>query len=210
MLPCTLCRQPAPAFFADYLRTYHDCPDCGLIFADPRRHLSQEAERSVYDLHENDPDDAGYRRFLSRLASPLLQRLIPGMRGLDYGCGPGPALARMLQDAGMAMSAYDPFYVPDVSALRGQYDFLTCTEVVEHFRQPGEEWGRMLGLVRPGGWVGVMTQPVIDRERFSRWQYKNDPTHVSFYREQTIAWIAREFGFVWEHPVRGVFLMRKV
>jgi hypothetical protein len=45
--------------------------------------------------------DVGYRRFLSQLADPLLQRLACSTmsttttttyRGLDYGCGPGPAL----------------------------------------------------------------------------------------------------------------------
>lgn len=209
MLPCPLCYQTTSAFFADRLRTYHECSCCRLIFADPASHVSPEREKALYDLHENDPEDAGYRRFLGRLSVPLLARLAPGMAGLDYGSGPGPVLAAMLEDAGMVMSVYDPFYAPDRGPLQRQYDFLTCTEVVEHFRHPAEDWKGMVALVCPGGWLGIMTQLAISRERFTRWQYKNDPSHVSFYSEATFAWLARHYRMDWERLGRDVILMRK-
>lgn len=91
----------------------------------------------IYDLHRNDPDDGDYRNFLARLVTPLMQRLHPGMEGLDYGYGPGPALAQMLTEAGMRMALYDPFYAPDTAVLNRTYDFVTCTETAEHFRRPG-------------------------------------------------------------------------
>ena len=209
MLPCPLCHQNSPSFHVDRRRAYHQCPCCELVFADPRSHLTPSAEKAVYDLHENDPEDAGYRTFLNRLAVPLLARLAPGMEGLDYGSGPGPALAGMLSDAGMSMALYDPFYAQDTGQLSRQYDFVTCTEVVEHFRRPAEDWERLAALVRPGGWLGVMTQLVIGRERFTRWQYKNDPTHVSFHSEATFAWLARHFRMEVERVGRDVILMRK-
>ena len=64
-------------------------------------------------------NDAGYRRFLSKLADPLMARLAPGARGLDYGCGPGPALAAMLREAGHEVALYDPFFAPDPAPLSG-------------------------------------------------------------------------------------------
>jgi len=207
-LPCPLCSSSALAFFQQRARAFHECPECRLIFADPASHVSPEREKAEYDLHRNHPEDAGYRRFLSRLAEPLIERLKPGMEGLDYGCGPGPVLGLMLQEAGMRVAAYDPIYAPDTSHLSRQYDFLTCTEVVEHFREPATEWARMLALVRPGGWLGIMTQPVISRERFVNWQYKNDPTHVSFHAEASFDWIARQYGLLLERPARDVFLLR--
>ncbi len=80
-----------------------------------------------YLHHENHLDDPGYRRFLSKLADPLLARLPAGSKGLDYGCGPGPALAAMLREAGHQVALYDPFFHPDLTPLERSYDFETCT-----------------------------------------------------------------------------------
>ena len=99
-------------------------------------------------------DDPGYRRFLSKLADPLRGRLAPGAHGLDYGCGPGPALAAMLREAGHEMALYDPVYYPDTAPLQARYDFVTCTEVAEHFHAPAQEFDRMGALLRPGGLAG--------------------------------------------------------
>ena len=45
-------------------------------------------------------------------------------------------------------------------------------------------------MLRPGGCLGVMTKLVRDREAFAHWHYKNDPTHVCFFSEQTWRWWA--------------------
>lgn len=142
---CPLCGSATRAFCEDRARRYVECGDCGLVSADPASHLSAADERAIYDLHQNDPADAGYRGFLSRLADPLRAKLAPGMRGLDFGCGPGPALSIMLREAGIAMADYDPFYAPDATLLAAQYDVVTCTEVVDTsaIRWPaGPSWRR--------------------------------------------------------------------
>ena len=89
-----------------------------LVFVPARFYLDRGAERAEYDLHQNEPGDAGYRAFLSRLLEPLTERLEPGARGLDFGCGPGPALAEMLREAGFDVSLYDSFYLPDQGPLQ--------------------------------------------------------------------------------------------
>ena len=211
-LACSLCARRAVEFCADRLRRFYRCGSCELIFADPASHLDAGEEKAIYDLHRNDPADARYRTFLARLAEPLRERLAPGMRGLDYGCGPGPTLGLMLREAGMRMREYDPVYRPDARALADQYDFVTCTEVVEHFRVPGAEWPRLARLVRPGGWLGVMTWLVASADAgvFNRWGYKRDPTHVSFYSPVTLAWLGRELGFeVWQLDERVVLMRRQ-
>ena len=113
MLHCPLCAHEVAPYFEDRRRAYFHCPRCDLVSADPASHLGPAAERAYYDLHENGPEDPGYRRFLGRLAAPLLGRLAPGMRGLDYGCGPGPTLSIMLGEAGMLVEDYDPYYRPN-------------------------------------------------------------------------------------------------
>lgn len=189
MMQCPLCGAPDAEFFhRDTQREYLRCGACRLVYVPPRYFLDLEAERAEYQLHENDPADAGYREFLSRLATPLLARLAPGSRGLDFGCGPGPALVAMLQEAGHEMARYDPFFFPDRTPLSRRYDFITATEVVEHLHRPGEELERLWALLRPGGWLAIMTKLVIDAQAFANWHYKNDLTHVSFFSSDTWHW----------------------
>ncbi|EKE73014.1 class I SAM-dependent methyltransferase [Gallaecimonas xiamenensis] len=209
MHPCPLCNGTLAPFGADRRRPYFRCAHCALVSTDPGCHLDAGAEKALYDIHDNQLDDPGYRRFLSRLTGPLLARLAPGSQGLDFGCGPGPALAAMLTEAGMQMRLYDPYYAPDPTALAQQYDFVTCTEVVEHFNHPADSWARLAGLVKTGGWLGVMTKLVIDQDRFANWHYKNDPTHVSFHSEATFAWLAERFGFIWQRVDTDVILLQK-
>ncbi|MDZ7663297.1 class I SAM-dependent methyltransferase [Thiohalophilus sp.] len=210
-LACPLCGHPAEPFCADRRRRFFRCPQCELISADPAAHLDRAEEKAVYDQHDNDPGDPRYRRFLAQLADPLLERLSPGMQGLDYGCGPGPTLSGMLREAGMVMHDYDPLYAPNTALLDRQYDFVTCTEVVEHFNDPATAWPQLVERVRPGGWLGIMTWLVSDPDpqAFRSWGYKGDPTHVSFYRPATFEWLGRTLGFEVEFAATRVILMHK-
>ena len=168
------------------------------------------SERAIYLLHENDADDPGYRSFLERLAQPLLARLGAGARGLDYGCGPEPVLAAMLQERGFEMTAYDPFFAPNASALRQQYDFISCCEVAEHFHAPGAEFEKLAALLKPGAWLGVMTRWRDPAADFSRWHYVRDPTHVCFYHPGTLQWLAQRHGWQLHCPAPHVALFQAV
>ncbi len=207
---CPMCASTTRhSFHRDQRRSYLRCGSCALVYVPPAYHLSAAEERAEYDLHQNAVHDPGYRRFLSRLATPLLQRLPQAARGLDFGCGPGPALAAMLAEAGCEVSLYDVFYHPDESALQGDYDFISATEVVEHLHQPGDELARLWSLLRPGGWLGVMTKLVRDPEAFGGWHYKNDPTHVSFFSRETWQWWGRRVGAQPEFLGADVILLQK-
>ena len=96
----------------------------------------------------------------------------------------------MFEEAGHRMSIYDPVYAVDTSPLEVQYDFVTASEVVEHFRKPADDLNRLWSCVRPGGLLGIMTKMTRDREAFVRWHYRNDPTHVSFFSRETFEWLA--------------------
>lgn len=207
---CPVCRAPALDDFLNVdRRDYWCCKACQARFLDPAQRLSREAEHAHYLLHENDPDDPRYRRFLAKLADPLLARLMPASFGLDYGCGPGPALAAMLGEAGHEVALYDPFFHPDPAPLAGTFDFITCTEVAEHFHRPADEFDRFDRLLRPGGWLAVMTCFQTDDARFANWHYRKDPTHVVFYRETTFRTIAAQRGWACEIVVKDVALMQK-
>ena len=206
-LNCPICRNQESA---PYHPGYRICPTCEAVFLLPHLLPDPDEERERYLLHENDPDDPGYRDFLSRLAKPLLERLPPGQEGLDYGCGPGPALARMLEEAGHRVRLYDPFFYPDRSVLDRTYDFISCTETAEHFHDPAGEFARLDRLLNPGGWLGVMTTFRPDDRDFPSWYYRRDPTHVVFYREATFRRLAERFDWHCEFPVPDIFIGRKL
>ncbi|WP_096085541.1 class I SAM-dependent methyltransferase [Agaribacterium haliotis] len=207
---CPLCSCPSQLdFYVDKRRAYQRCQRCYLVWVASEYQLSREAEKAEYDLHQNEVDDPGYRRFLNRLAEPLLARLQPGAQGLDFGCGPGPALASMLEQAGMNVRLYDVYYFNVSESLCMHYDFICATEVIEHLSQPGAELRRLWALLKPGGMLALMSKLVIDREAFSRWHYKNDATHISFFSKQTLSWLASEFDAELSYHAEDVFFLTK-
>jgi hypothetical protein len=163
------------------------------VFVPPAQHLTSSEEKARYDLHRNSPNDTGYRAFLNRIFIPLQQRLAPGSSGLDFGSGPSPTLSLLFTAAGHSMAIFDRFYEPDPRAFVRRYDFITATEVVEHLRQPKKELDLLWSCLEPGGWLGIMTRPAVEREKFSTWHYKNDRTHVCFFSEATFSWLALQW-----------------
>jgi len=208
-IECPLCAHEARAFHRDLQREFFQCLECDLVFVPPQFHLSLEVEKARYDHHQNDPADANYRKFLSRLFQPLEKKLTDGARGLDFGCGPGPTLSVMFEEAGYPCSIYDLHYANDPSVFEEQYDFLTCSETMEHLYQPREEFERFLKLVKPGGWIGIMTQlhdeaPVP----FDRWFYKDDETHVCFFSRKTFQTLEKTYDLRLEFHSDSVILFQ--
>lgn len=190
-------------------RLYFRCGECALVFLDPALRLGAAAERAEYERHDNDPSDARYRAFLSRAFDEVSSRFAPPARGLDFGCGPGPALVAMAREAGFEMDAYDPFYAPDAAVFTRRYDFITCTEVVEHLFSPRTELDRLWGLLNPGGALVIQTQRVLDDARFRAWNYRRDPTHVVFFADATFAWLARRWDACLALPRRDVAVLKR-
>lgn len=194
-------------FHSDTRRQYWRCGRCALVFVPAQFYLSPEQEKSEYDKHNNLPDDEGYRRFLSRLAEPLLQLMAPRSKILEFGCGPGPALAEMMRSEDHEVALYDAFYFPDKAVLKpATYDAITSTEVIEHLHYPDRVIASWLEYLKPSGHLGIMTKTVIDAERFAHWHYKNDLTHVCFYSHDTFDFIAEQFHLSWHAVAKDAFI----
>ena len=194
MFPCPLCQHPNTEFyFEDKRRSFSQCKQCELVFVDPAFLPDPSVEKAEYDLHQNSFNDEGYRRFLNRIAEPLYQRLSPGATGLDFGCGPAPVLASMMAEKGFPTECYDPFFFSNESLLHKKFDFVTCTEAIEHFHAPHREWKILLSMLKPGGILAIMTKRVVNKQRFASWHYKNDKTHVSFFSDSTFTWLADNY-----------------
>lgn len=208
--PCPLCVLDwGTHFHRDRIRQYWHCQRCDLVFVAPEQRPTAAQERHLYDQHQNSPADTGYRRFLNRLAAPLCERLEPTQtKGLDFGCGPGPTLSVMLRERGLTVTDYDPIYSPTDPDPIAPFDFITCTEVMEHFHQPARDWARLCALLKPGGWLGIMTKLHQGKAGFADWHYKNDPTHVSFYSRQSFAFLSQRDNLQLVFPAPDVILLR--
>jgi len=209
-MSCPLCgSNGCQNFHHDRRREFFLCPVCDLVFVPERFHLSPEDEKKRYDAHHNDLADPGYRAFLGRLLQPMLVKLPPGARGLDFGSGPTSSLARLFTEAGRPCASHDLYYASDPAALSVRHDFVVCCEALEHFRQPAAEFARMLAALKPGGWLGVMTQ-LRDEAAvpFAAWFYKNDLTHISFHSRRSAAHLAAVHGLSLEAHPWGVSLFQ--
>lgn len=186
---------------------FFQCGECDLILKDPVIRLSLDEESKRYDLHNNSFEDSNYRKFLSLLMQPIAKKVKPGARGLDFGCGPEPAMAKLFQAEGLSCVSYDPIFQSDPKLLESKYDFISCSEVAEHFYSPAKEFSLLFGLLKSGGWLGIKTEkPGKD---FASWWYHKDPTHVTFYSEKTFQWIAKHFNAVLELHESQVVLFQK-
>ena len=208
-ISCPLCRhRQVNIYHKDGTRHYLRCRACRLVFVPERYWLSGDEEKAVYDQHRNDPRDQGYRKFLERLCTPLLERLEAGQCGLDFGCGPGPTLSLMLGESGHRVDLYDPIYHDNTDVFSKTYDFICATEVVEHLRRPGDVFSTLFGMIRKGGWLGIMTKMVLNQEAFSRWHYIRDLTHICFYSLEVFEYLAEYYGAE-IHPIaKDVVLLR--
>ena len=191
------------------IREFHKCSVCDLVFVPPQFHLSADEEVERYKMHDNAPDDPAYRAFLSRLWDVLRPGLRKSEVGLDYGCGPGPALACMICEDGFAVEKYDLYFFPDRAPLQRKYDFITCTETVEHLRLPMEVFSLFNSMLAESGQIGVMTGILDDRSGFGDWYYQRDPTHIVFYSHKTFQWVADRFGWSVDFPAPNVAIFTK-
>jgi SAM-dependent methyltransferase len=195
-MPCPLCCNT-------HIKAYckHDgvqflsCPSCELVFKDLSHLPSLEKEKERYLLHENDVEDKNYQRFVAPIVSSILDSHPKKARGLDFGAGSGPVIAKLLRDKNYSINLYDPFFYPDTTVLASTYDFIVCCEVMEHFHNPSQEFELLQKLLLPGGKLYCMTELLPKQEFFEAWYYKNDPTHVIFYSEKNLNWIKNHIGF---------------
>lgn len=208
---CPLCLNSSVQLYAHAIGSdYFECEDCSYIFKDRSKLLSSEIEKSRYDNHNNDSEDKGYVDFLNRLIVPLNERLKSGSRGLDFGCGPGPVIALEMAKLGHKVSNYDIYYANDTSLLDHQYDFVTSTEVWEHFYEPFKDIRKCWSLVKPGGLLGVMTYFIpLEKDKFYNWWYLRDETHVGFFNEKVFEFLAKELGATLEIINRQVVILKK-
>lgn len=192
---CSLCDTPTQEYMTFREKRYVQCPTCEAIQMHSNDFITHREEKAHYETHENDVNNVGYQRFVSPIVDAVTSNYTPEQKGLDFGAGTGPVITKLLQDQGYDMTLYDPYFWKNPDALTRQYDFIVSCEVIEHFYCPIKEFTLLKTLLQDKGSIFIMTDLLTDDVKFETWYYKNDPTHVFFYRPQTLEWIQKHLGF---------------
>lgn len=192
---CSLCEQPTEFFWKDTSGEYVKCTNCKAVLLLESCFVSAYLEKERYKTHNNNVEDLGYQKFASPITEAILRDFSPTHKGLDFGCGTGPVISSQLKKKNFKIRLYDPFFKNDESALNLQYDYIICCEVMEHFHKPKEEFKRLFKMLKENGKLYCKTSLLTPITNFASWYYKNDPTHVVFYSEESLRVLQKSIGF---------------
>lgn len=216
MRTCEICRSEVRGWAVGTGQSLDRCEGCG--------HLERDLERCPAghrDLaYGGEPTLDRIRLDLTYRA--LTRDGVPGSV-FEVGHGPGLMLRRFL-DAGAQVAGVDPDQLgldvdPEVSR-RGRlyeggveelaataraeapgqgYDLVYGIHVVEHVVDPAATFAACRELLAPGGTLQLLT-PAGDSRGVTlygdNWWMLEDPTHVRFFTERSLAMAAEAAGFV--------------
>jgi hypothetical protein len=207
-MKCIICNtETVDLHDKQFDQTYLRCPNCQCVFTNPSDYLNQELELDQYSRHNNSFDSPGYVDMFLRYLDFVIPKDFNG-RFLDFGSGPEPVLQQVLQNKGFECDIYDPYYADSLPDKK--YDFVTSTEVFEHFYDPLKEIETITKMLNKGGYLAVMTLFIKEEIDFQDWWYRRDPTHVTFYHQDTFEHIAECFGLeVVKSNDKNIILLKK-
>lgn len=194
---CKICGKKTVELYDDQFNaTYYYCKNCDYISLDEKLIVSNEKEKSLYNYHNNSMENIGYvnmlKKFIERFIKPYIDIETDA---LDFGCGPGPVLSELLKSVGIKTDIYDPYFFPKRIFVNKNYGLITCTEVFEHFKNPIENFKLLDNLLINNGILALTTLFQPDIKMFTKWWYRRDATHISFYTLNTFKYIANYFNY---------------
>jgi 2-polyprenyl-3-methyl-5-hydroxy-6-metoxy-1,4-benzoquinol methylase len=193
---CYICYRPTTSFLYEKTDTiYHNCKECEFIFKSPKHYLDFQAQKKRYELHENNENDIGYRAYFERFLDYILYFVGKPKEALDFGCGCTTLLSNMIEQKGINCDYYDPIFYPDGMKDKKIYDVIVSVEVFEHLQQPDLVFKDLLNRLGSGGYLAIQTEFHPNNiEKFKKWWYHNDPTHIVFFRAKTFKVLAKKHG----------------
>lgn len=173
------------------LIAYHACQDCGFSWApDLCAKPPEWFAANIYnaDYHLFDPEYDGIRA--ERQAKNIIYAYSwarKQIRHLDYGSGDGQLTQRLLK-AGFDSTAYDPFI--HLEAPSGQFNLITCFEVLEHAPDPNRVMRHLASYLAPEG-VLIASTMLSDGNDLADWWYAAPRNgHISLYSGKSLGELA--------------------
>ena len=195
---CPLCRNQETVEFrtANDNNLYYRCPGCETVSRDSSCRLSPENEKKRYELHRNNSEDNGYIRWINSFLDFALDPAPPsGSVILDYGSGPEPVMASMMEERGYRVFIEDTYFAPGKP--EGPFDIITSLEVFEHLNHPYDVLIDLKSRLAPGGRLCISTEFLpAEPDQFESWQYRSDITHIGFFTQKGLADAAARAGLM--------------
>lgn len=195
---CPICSAGGNFFYKimKKSRTFFLCPSCNLVFQTVESLPGADEELARYELHRNDEEDEGYRKWLG---SFIKSSVIPWYNDgsiLDFGSGPRPVLSEILESEGYPVFSYDPFFAPRWPD-EGNFSLILLCEVLEHIHDPLKEFRRLGSVAADGAILSLKTQflPSSNSDDFKGWWYKEDTTHIRFYSPESLKVLGEKSGW---------------
>jgi 2-polyprenyl-3-methyl-5-hydroxy-6-metoxy-1,4-benzoquinol methylase len=180
------------------------CRGCGLVYTNPRPLPSgiRQGYRTTVDPEYAEEDSS--RSINAHLSLHTLRRFAKKGRLLDVGCATGFFLnaARLdFETIGIEPSEWAADYartrlrldvltgnLEEVAIESGSFDVVTLIDVIEHVTDPKAALQRVSGLLKPGGWLYLVTPDIGSlsaRLLRGRW-WGLRPAHLYYFSQATL------------------------
>lgn len=181
--------------------------ESGLLYKEETLHLNEQDEYIRYQSHNNGLDNPDYMAYQKRIYDEFISKFLIGDNHLDFGCGQFAAM-KIITDKNLAV--YDKYFHNDPIVFMKQYDTIWLIEVVEHFKDPYEEFERLFKMLNHQGRLIIQTE-FIPKENLDNWWYLRDKTHYTFYDDQSFKVISNKIGFevIFSNHINQIVLEKK-
>ncbi len=173
---------------------YGRCSHCLCVSLDPAHVLEEQEERYRYSQHQNSMENDGYVTYLTTFADRTIRSYLPApAEVLDFGSGPTPTYGELLNSWGYKVTLYDYYFAPEDTWKSKLYQGISSIEVFEHLQDPLGTLQQLAELLKNGGYLFLRTVLHYDDvERFHRWWYPIDETHITFFHQKTFEYMAKQ------------------
>lgn len=211
------------------LEKYIKCKNCGSYFLKKEYFLSEEQQIERYKLHNNDVNNPQYEQYFYKIFIQVKEQINKNLDFLglksffDYGSGPEPCFISLLNklkerkeiNENSIINGWDPLFNNTISDLK--YDIVFCIEVIEHFERPQENLKNLVSYCNDKGFLviktGFLPEPSINTKEcdifFSKWWYRQDSTHVSFFTKKALIDFLHIYDFIVFYENKDLLIFRK-